>query len=515
MKLPAVSQRMKSYLPVLHRDKGRDMKEKIKDFSLHSRIAQPADAASLIRPNSTVAMSGYAMAGYPKVITRELVLRQEAGEELELHLLTGANVPYLDEMLSVGNLIKRRTPMCAARPLAALINQRRVDYTEQQMCKMPRLLRSGRLGKIDVAVVEALAIEADGQLIPTTSSGYAQAFLDEAKKVIVEINNVHPEVLMKLHDIYIPAVPPNTQPIPLTRVNQRIGRKYLQVDPGKIVSIVAGNERERIEAVWQRNSIYEQMVGYLFNFLELEYGKVLPPVQIGFGGLADSIINAFRAAPFQNLEFFCGGVGEGIMELLYFGKAVSVSTAGVALTEGTEHIMEAMKGLEDALVLRNGDVINSSETIGRLGVLALNTGIEADIYGNINSSHIGGSRVVNGIGGGADFARNAGLSVVLLPALRASGTISNIVPMVAHQDIGEHDVDVLITENGVADLRGLSDCQRAEQIIHCCTTGEYQEQLKFYLDKAKQECGGHHPQLPEEAFAWYRRLKEKGSMLMI
>ena len=489
------------------------MKEIMWDVSLHSRIVSAAEAVSLIRPQSTIAMSGYAMAGYPKVITRELVRRQEAGEDLGLHLITGANVPYLDEVFADANLLKRRTPMCAARPLAALINRGLIHYTEQQMCKLPRLLRSGRLGNIDVAVIEALAITEDGKLIPTTASGYTQALLDSAETVIVEVNTAQPEVLTDLHDIYVPAPPPKTQPIPLTGIDQRIGCPYFQVDTGKIACIVESNEPERIKLVSKRNSIHDQVVAHLFNFLELEFGKVLPPVQTGFGGIADRITEGFKTASFQELQFFCGGIGEVVMELLYMGKAASVSAGGVAMSERVEEIMRNMKGLGNLFVIRNGDVINCAETIGRLGLLALNTGIEADIYGNINSSHISGSRVVNGIGGGANFAQNAGLSIVLLPSTGASGMISNIVPMVSHQDICEHDVDILITENGAADLRGLDDCERAEQIIHCCTTGPYREQLRSYLDKAKRECGGHHPQLPEEAFGWYRRLKESGSML--
>jgi succinyl-CoA:acetate CoA-transferase len=86
---------------------------------------------------------------------------------------------------------------------------------------------------------------------------------------------------------------------------------------------------------------------------------------------------------------------------------------------------------------------------------------------------------------------------------------------VSHQDIGEHDVDVVITEHGVADLRGLDDRERANLIISHCTDGVYREMLGSYERKARQVCGGHHPQLPEEAFAWHRRLIEQGSMLEI
>ena len=183
------------------------------------------------------------------------------------------------------------------------------------------------------------------------------------------------------------------------------------------------------------------------------------------------------------------------------------------MSERVEQILNDTPNLRDHLVIRNGDITNSAEVIGRLGLVALNTGIEIDIYGNVNSSHIAGSRVVNGIGGGASFAQNAGLSVILIPSTAKGGAISNVVPMVSHQDIGEHDVDVVVTEHGIADLRGLDDGERADAIVTHCASEAYRGQLTAYLQTAREQCGGHHPQLPEAAFGWYRRLKEEGTML--
>jgi acyl-CoA hydrolase len=201
------------------------------------------------------------------------------------------------------------------------------------------------------------------------------------------------------------------------------------------------------------------------------------------------------------------------MELLASGKATALSTGGLGMSERVEQILHDTPNLRDHLVIRNGDITNSAEVIGRLGLVALNTGIEIDIYGNVNSSHIAGSRVVNGIGGGAGFAQNAGLSVILIPSTAKGGAISNIVPMASHQDIGEHDVDVVVTEHGIADLRGLDDGERADAIVTHCASEAYRGQLTAYLQTAREQCGGHHPQLPEAAFGWYRRLEEEGTML--
>jgi succinyl-CoA:acetate CoA-transferase len=340
--------------------------------------------------------------------------------------------------------------------------------------------------------------------------------MDAADDIIVEINRSQPEVLRDLHDIYIPAAAPDTKPIPLVRTNQRIGKSGIQVDARKIRHIVETDIPERLGAQPSGTAVTRSIADHLLNFLELgvrKTGGFLPPIQIGFGGIADSIADGFQQSGFRDLEFFCGGITEPVLELLASGRAIALSTGGVGMSERVEHILDGTPNLSDHLVIRNGDITNNAEVIGRLGLIALNTGIEIDIYGNVNSSHVGGSRVVNGIGGGASFAQNAGLSVLLIPSTARGGAVSCIVPMVSHQDISEHDVDVVVTEHGVADLRGLDDGERADAIVTHCASDAYRGQLTAYLQTAREQCGGHHPQLPDLAYGWYRRLERRGTML--
>jgi succinyl-CoA:acetate CoA-transferase len=479
------------------------------------RISTAEEAADSIRDGMTVAMSGYAMAGYPKAVVDALVHRKESGEDLAISLITGANVPWLDETLGAANLIARRAPMVASRTLAAQANRGSLSYVEQQMSKMPRLLKSHSFGEIDVAVVEALGFDPSGDLIPSSSIGMTHYLMDAADEIIVEINAAQPEVLRDLHDIFIPAAAPDTQPIPLVRTNQRIGRPGIPVDPRKVRHIVETNIPERMGPQPAGTAVTRGIADHLFNFLESEVQKsgYLPPVQTGFGSLADSIAEAFQQSSFRNLHFFCGGITEPVLELLATGKATALSTGGLGMSERVERILNDTPDLRDHLVIRNGDITNNPEVIGRLGLIALNSGIEIDVYGNVNSSHIAGSRVVNGIGGGASFAQNAGLSVILIPSTAKDGAISNIVPMVSHQDISEHDVDIVVTEHGVVDLRGLDEGERADAIVTHCASEAYRGQLAAYLRAAREQCGGHHPQLPDKAFGWYRRLKDEGTML--
>ncbi len=492
------------------------MSDRIKQSSLQGLVVSAEQAAASIKDGMTVAMSGYAMAGYPKAIVEALVKRKQNGEDLSINLITGANVPWVDDKLGMEKIIARRVPMIASRILASQANAGSLRYVEQQMCKMPRMLRNGSFGKIDIAIVEALGFNENGALIPSSSVGMVHHLMATADAIIVEVNAAYPETLEGLHDIYVPMAPPKTEPIPLTQTGQRIGKTAIPLELDKILYIVETNSAEDLGLQAKGTTQTDKIAEHLFEFLALEFeggGGKLPPIQIGFGSIANSIADAFMHSNFSDLEFFCGGVTEPVMELLAAGKATAISTGGIGMSPRVEEILNTTPNLSDRLIIRNGDITNNAEVIGRLGLIALNTGIEIDIYGNVNSSHIAGSRVVNGIGGGASFAQNSGLSVIVIPSISKGGAISNIVPMVSHQDICEHDVDIVVTENGLADLRGLDEGERADVIIKNCASEMYQNQLIKYLSDARETCGGHHPQLPQEAFEWYTRLRTEKTML--
>lgn len=483
---------------------------------MENRIATGAEAAASIKDGMTVAMGGYTSSGYPKVIANELAKRKESGEEFKIDLLTGANVGPIDTVLAKANVVRRRAPMIESKAMADLVNRGEVDYIEQQMNKMPALVRHGAFGKIDVAVVEAVGITDEGHIIPSSSVGMVPYFVDVADKVIVELNSAQPETLMGMHDIYRLEPPPRRKPIPLVFVNQRIGEPFIRVDPEKIQFIVRSEILDATAKAAEGGDTTRRIAQNLFNFLEIELSKTkrgsLPPIQTGFGNLASEIVNAFGNSNFKDIEFFCGGLQESNIELIVNGKVKAASTGSIQMTPRVIELMQKHPEIiRETVALRNIDVTNNAEVIGRLGPITLTSGIEVDIYGNVNSSHICGTKVVNGIGGGANFAQNAGLSILLLSAEGKGGNISTIVPMVSHQDISEHDIDVVITENGVADLRGKGDVARAIAIINNCA-GSFKEPLNRYLERARSTVGGHHPQILAEAFSWHIRFLDTGSM---
>jgi acyl-CoA hydrolase len=89
--------------------------------------------------------------------------------------------------------------------------------------------------------------------------------------------------------------------------------------------------------------------------------------------------------------------------------------------------------------------------------------------------------MMNGIGGSGDFERNAFLSIFTCSSVAKGGMISAIVPFCSHVDHTEHDVNVIVTEQGVADLRGKSPIERAHAIIENCAHPDYKQLLWDYL----------------------------------
>jgi acetyl-CoA hydrolase len=150
--------------------------------------------------------------------------------------------------------------------------------------------------------------------------------------------------------------------------------------------------------------------------------------------------------------------------------------------------MRLFERCRDKVVLRPMWLSNSPEIITRLFVIAMNTPIEVDIYGHANSTHVDGSKIVNGLGGSGDFLRNAYISLVHTPSIRRlkdGRTVSCVMPYVRHIDHTEHDIKCVVTEQGVVlntEIR--SPRRRAEEIIEKCAHSYFRPLLKEYLDLA-------------------------------
>lgn len=498
---------------------------RIQDPTLHGKVMTAEQAAALIPVGANVGMSGFTGAGYPKAVPQALAARlaalHAAGQvDAKIGLWTGASTaPELDGALAQAQGIELRLPYQSDPTCRKLINTGQMLYTDMHLSHVAQAAWFGFLGHLDVAVVEGIGILPDGQLIPSTSVGNNKTWLDQADKIILEINLHSNQALEGMHDIYQHThLPPHRQPIPLVRASDRIGSPYLKFDPAKVISVVITDQADRHPAFDPPNEVSTQIAGHIMEFLkhEVKSGrlpKALLPLQSGVGNTANAVLAGLANGPFEKMTAFTEVLQDSMLDLLRSGKlsfasATALSLSPSSMADFNQHI----DYYAQRILLRPQEISNHPELVRRLGVIAMNAMIEADIYGNVNSTHIMGSSIMNGIGGSGDFARNAYLSFFMSPSVAKDGKISCIVPMVSHHDHTEHDVQVIVTEQGLADLRGLAPTQRAKLVVERCAHPSFKPQLWDYMERARHQSGLHTPHLLDESLSWHSRFLKTGHM---
>jgi succinyl-CoA:acetate CoA-transferase len=499
---------------------------RIRNADLARRVVSPEEAAAVIRPGDTVGMSGFTGAGYPKAVPEALARRitesNAAGERFRINVWTGASTaPELDGALAAADGIELRLPYQSDPVSRQKINAGQMDYIDVHLSHVAQLAWQGFLGPLDVAVVEVSGIAEDGTLVPSSSIGNNKTWLDQADRVVLEVNSWQPAGLDGMHDVYYgTALPPNRRPIQLTRPDDRIGDPHLRVDPAKVVAVVETDAPDRNTPFKEPDETARAIAGHVIEYLEHEVtrGRLpaeLLPLQSGVGNVANAVLAGLQESSFQGLTAYTEVIQDGMLDLLRSGTLVSASATAFSLSPTAIADFNAeIEEFRDRILLRPQEISNHPEVVRRLGVLAMNGMIEADVYGNVNSTHLMGSRIQNGIGGSGDFARNAFISFFVTPSTAKDGAISAIVPMVSHVDHTEHDVAVIVTEQGLADLRGLSPRRRARLVIERCAHPDYRAVLTDYVDRADRDAYGRHtPHLLAEALGWHTRFLETGTML--
>lgn len=492
--------------------------ELLRNTRLHNRIVSAEEAATWIKDGMTLGLSGFTHSGDAKAVPFALIERAKK-EPFKVNILTGASLGSdLDKLMAKAGIINKRWPFQSDNTMRTKINTGEILFVDQHLSHTTEWLRNDTFGNIDYAIIEAIAVTEDGMIIPSTSTGNSAMFVKKAKAVIIELNLAQPSELEGIHDIYDPGEQGSRRPIPLTKVDNRIGTIGIPVDIEKVKGIVITNIADSSPMIVPPDTETETMANNLIDFLrkEIELGhltKQLPPLQSGVGSIANAVLHGLLNSEFENLEVYSEVLQDAVFDLIDAGKVRFAS--GCSLTLSEEKLAIFKKNItkyKDKLILRTQEISNYPEIIRRLGLISINTAIELDIYGNVNSTHVAGTNMMNGIGGSGDFARNAHIGIFVTKSIAKNGDISSIVPFVSHVDHTEHDVDVIVTEQGYADLRGLAPKERAPLIIEKCAHPLYRKQLHAYYNEALKR-GGHTPHVLEKAFSWYTNLKEHGTML--
>lgn len=480
------------------------------------------EAAELIPHGATVGFSGFTPAGAAKAVPRALAERasrlHKQGLPMQVRVLTGASTGRaLDEALAEANAISWRAPYQSSRLLRDKINHEEIEFVDLHLSHMPQMVEFGFFGSLDFAVVEAVDVAADGRVYLSTSVGASPTFLKRADKVIVEVNRAHSPRLMEMHDIRMLPPPPHRGHIPLDHVLSKIGAPYAVVDPRKIVGVVETLESDDVSPFDPPDETSRRIAGHVLKFLlaERQAGRIpaeFLPLQSGVGNIANAVMAELGACPdIPPFTMYSEVFQDALVDLMRAGRLVGASATSLTLSPPQlARVYGDMDFFAPKIVLRPQELSNNPGVIRRLGVISINTVLEMDLTGCANSSHVCGSQMMNGVGGSGDFTRNAYLSIMVAPSIAKGGKISAVVPMVSHCDHNEHSVQVLVTEQGLADLRGLGPLARARRIIDHCVHPMYRDYLRRYIESASP---GHVRHDLGKCFELHQNLLRTGQML--
>jgi acetyl-CoA hydrolase/succinyl-CoA:acetate CoA-transferase len=488
-----------------------------------SRTMTAQEAAELIHHGDVIGASGFTPSGYPKVIPVALAERaakaHEEGRPFQVSLYTGASTgDELDGVLARAKALSRRLPYQSNPDVRAGINAGEIEFTDMHLSHVGQMVRWGFLPTPTVALVEAVEVTADGRIYLSASGGASASYLQTADRILIELNSFYGPSLKGYHDVYIPEDMPHRMTIPLLHSGDRIGTDYVQVDPARILGVVETCLPDRSGGFKEPDQDSKTIASHILEFLKREkkLGRLHgdQPYQSGVGNVANAVLGSMATDPSQPpVSIYTEVMQDSVIQLLQNDKLVVASGAAMTLSPACQALFKAnMDAWRDKFIIRQMEISNSPGIARRLGIIAMNTALELDIFGNVNSTHVMGTRMMNGIGGSGDFTRNAFLPIFMTPSTAKGGAISSIVPMVSHVDHTEHDTMVFVTEQGLADVRGMGPERRAREIIARCAHPDYRPMLLDYLEEGLRNGSRHTPVTLKRAFEFHDRFLATGSM---
>lgn len=515
------------------------LKQRVRYAPYLQKLKTAEECVPMFKNGQYLGWSGFTGVGAPKAIPRALVehveregLNQAGNEKLAFNLFVGASAGPEESRWASNNMIIKRSPHQVGKPIAQAINEGRTQFFDKHLSMFPQDLTYGYYtldkktgSNLDYTIIEATAITEDGSIIPGPAVGASPEMLSVSDKVIIEVNTKTPS-FEGIHDIDLPELPPHRNPYPHTSSDYRIGRTAIPVDPSKVVAIVESTTGDIVPPNTPSDAVSQKIANNMIEFFELEVaaGRLpanLHPLQSGIGNIANAVVEGLAASNFKNLTVWTEVLQDSFLDFFESGSLDYATATSIRLTEaGFDKFYANWDEYTKKLCLRSQVVSNSPEIIRRLGVIAMNTPVEVDIYAHANSTNVMGSRMLNGLGGSADFLRNAKLSIMHTPSARPTKTdptgLSTIVPMAPHVDQTEHDLDIVVTEQGLADLRGLAPKARAQEIINKCAHPDFKDQLQDYFERAcfygEKKKTLHEPHILRDAFKMHLNMQENGTM---
>lgn len=407
-----------------------------------------AEAVSRIKSGQRVVM-GHAMAS-PEVLGKALVER--TGEVKDVRILHMVAMGASGYCLPENKASFRHESLFAGGPSRRALTESRAEYIPCFFSEMPDLLRSSY--KPDVAMVIVSPPDEFGYVSLGIGIDYARAAVEQATVVLAEVNPNMPRTMGNsfIHvseiDCFVPADVPllSLTPPPIGETEMRIGEN--------VASLIKDGDC----------------------------------LQLGIGGIPDAALQFLQNK--NDLGIHSEMISDGVMKLADKGivtgkrKQIHVGKILIGFAMGTPAFYKWLNN-NPQVEMQPGDYVNDPRVIMRNdNMVSVNSAISVDMLGQVAADMLGPAQF-SGVGGQVDFVRGAkwskgGRSIIAMPATAAKGTKSRISVMLAPGQgvtTSRHDVDHIVTEYGVARLRGRTVRERAGALIGLAAP-QFREELR-------------------------------------
>lgn len=323
---------------------------------------------------------------------------------------------------------------------AALTRAGLLDVIPAHIGALPDLITSGRV-PVDVVLMQVSAADEHGVHSLGVVADYLQAAMGVARVTIAEVN---PRLPFTLGETMVPA---------------------------ERLTAVQHDDRPLLLAERRPPLAEDEVIGAHISSLIPDGATI----QIGVGGTPDAVLAQLGAK--NDLGVHSGLISDAVLDLVEAGVVTNANKpidTGVTVTGslfGTERLYE-WANRNPALSMRALSYTHEPRVLSRFeSFFAINSAIEVDLTGQIGAEMANGHHIGT-VGGQGAFARAAitsarGRSIVALPSVTKGGTISKIVARLADGVVttSRADADLVVTEHGVADLRGVPLSERARRLI--------------------------------------------------
>ncbi len=345
----------------------------------------------------------------------------------------------------------RISTYCGLGSIGSLVARSRARVIPFSMSQLSSAL-SSRAMAVDVALLQVSPADEDGYHSLGCAIDYVWEAAQMARVVIVEINDN----------------------VPVTRSACRLHRS----------EVVVGLKRNTALP-----KLPVEPIGDVQMRVAREVAKLVPDgatVQLGIGRLADAVAHALKDR--RGLRIRCGIIGDWFLELIAAG-AVDRKTQDACLASLAVGSQTLYQSLSPDGLLGFALPAQLAVPIGGSSFMAINSGIEVDLRGQVNAEFLG-TRYIGAASGQPDYFRAArrspgGLAILALPSSNERGTKSRIVPRIASGYVtsAQSDVDVVVTEHGIADIRATDFDERQTLIANIADPASRNALRQAFVDK--------------------------------